>query len=221
MAPRPIPGAAGKLMTPASEAIPTHRRRLKTPTPLPIDDRIERAAQLVLRSRIFFDIWFYFEGADTRPDLLDTMNEFSEFFRFAPHAHFVAFVVSIAALFEKRRDTITLPALSKGTAKAGMLSPQAFSEVETLIDQAEPLASKVAILRHNAFAHRSARISYDDVFKVAEVTAGQMRELTEIALRIANAMLRATGRQEHFFNELVREDVETMMKVLKSATHHG
>lgn len=32
-------------------------------TVLPIDDRVERAAQLVLRSGIFFDIWFYFEMA--------------------------------------------------------------------------------------------------------------------------------------------------------------
>jgi hypothetical protein len=51
------------------------------PPPRPIEDRIERAAQLVLRSRVFFDIWLYFEGAYTRPHLLDTMNEFSEFFR--------------------------------------------------------------------------------------------------------------------------------------------
>jgi hypothetical protein len=38
---------------------------------LPINERLERAAQLVLRSRIFYDIWIYFEG-DTRADILDT-----------------------------------------------------------------------------------------------------------------------------------------------------
>jgi hypothetical protein len=31
------------------------------------------------------------------------MRRFNEFFRFDPHAHFVAFVVHMAALFEKRR----------------------------------------------------------------------------------------------------------------------
>jgi hypothetical protein len=81
---------------------------------LPIDDRIERAAQLILRSRIFFDIWVYFESNDTRLGLLDTMREFNEFFRFAPHAHFVAFVVTMAALFDKRPDTISLPLLVIG-----------------------------------------------------------------------------------------------------------
>jgi hypothetical protein len=40
---------------------------------LPIDVRLDRVGQLVVRSRIFYDIWFYFEGADTRPTILDVM----------------------------------------------------------------------------------------------------------------------------------------------------
>src|SRR5437899_2871704 len=99
---------------------------------IPIDERLERAAQLVLRSRVFYDIWFYYEGAETRPLIIDTMQQFSEFFRFDPHAHFVAFVVHIAALFDKRRDTISLPSLAR-EMKAGKLIPaQAAAEVDAL-----------------------------------------------------------------------------------------
>jgi hypothetical protein len=76
------------------------------PHALSIDDRLERAAQLVVRSRIFYDIWFYCDGPNTRPAIINTMERFSEFFRFDPHAHFVSFVVHMAALFEKRKDTI-------------------------------------------------------------------------------------------------------------------
>jgi AbiU2 len=184
--------------------------------PLPIDDRIERAAQLVLRARIYFDVWFYFEGRDTRAGIMETMQEYSEFFRFAPHAHFVAFIVSIAALFDKRRDTITLPGLVREMGKANLLPAQTKSDVTALIAQAGPLVSKITILRHNAFAHRSATLSYDEAFKAAAVTAFQMRELTEIALKIANCLTQARGRGEHFFNELVRNDAEAMMKALSS-----
>jgi hypothetical protein len=185
-------------------------------TPLPINDRVERAAQLVLRSRIFFDIWFYFESNDTRPSLLGTMREFNEFFRFAPHAHFVAFIVTIAALFEKRRDTISLSGLARELENGNLLPPQTQSEISRLFRQAAPLVSQVSLLRHNAFAHRSASLSYDDVFKMASVTTAQMRDLTEIALQIANHLTRAIGRSEHFFNELPREDTEAMMKALKA-----
>jgi hypothetical protein len=70
-------------------------------TPLPLDERIELSAQLVKRARIFHGIWFFYEGAETRPAILDTMNCYSEFFRFESHAHFVSLVVHLAALFEK------------------------------------------------------------------------------------------------------------------------
>jgi hypothetical protein len=191
---------------------------------LPIDDRIERAAQLVLRSRVFFDIWFYFESNDTRPALLNTMEEYNEFFRFAPHAHLVAFVVTICALFDKRRDTLSLLNLVTEMTSANLLSSLSQSEVGALVDEAKPLVSKIRILRHNAFAHRSAIMSYDDVFKMAALTPLQMRKLTEIALKITNQLARARGRGEHFFNELVRGAAEAMMKTLKdchSATVTG
>jgi hypothetical protein len=195
--------------------------RLRSKALLPIDDRIEAAAQLVLRSRIFFDIWFYFESNDTRSSLINTMRDYNEFFRFAPHAHFVAFVVSIAAVFDKRRDTLSLPNLVTEMSATNLLSAQAQSEIGSLADQAAPLVSKVRILRHNAFAHRSASFLYNDIFKAAKVTALQMRDLTEIALKIANQLAGARGRGEHLFNELVREDAEAMMRALRNSRPGG
>jgi hypothetical protein len=186
---------------------------------LPIDDRIERAAQLVLRSRVFFDIWFYFEGSDTRPALLDTMQEYSEFFRFAPHAHFVAFVISIVAIFDRRRDTISLRQLAREMTQSKLLSAQAQTDVDVLLRRTEPLVSKVTILRHNAFAHRSITISYDEAFKKAAVTPFQLRELTELALLIANQLGQARGRDAHFFNEMPRDDAAAMLKALRTRSN--
>jgi hypothetical protein len=184
---------------------------------LPINERLERAAQLVLRSRIFYDIWIYFEG-DTRADILDTMQEFSEFFRFDPHAHFVAFIVQMAALFEKRKDTINLPLLAKEvmpTSKMGGASPSQYpAEINALLDQAKPLASKVIIFRNNLFAHRSATLSYAEAFKKAAVTSNQLRDLTEIALQIANRLLILRGLNDQSFNQLPALHADAMLKAL-------
>ena len=110
------------------------------PNPLPIDERLETAAQLVLRTRIFYDIWRFFEGKETRPAIIDTMRCYSEFFRFDPHAHFVAFVVHVAALFEKRNDTVNLPRLAKESKESGLISAQDAMELDALFRQATPLA---------------------------------------------------------------------------------
>jgi AbiU2 len=194
--------------------VTTSRAKL---TLLPINERIYRAVQLVLRARIFFDIWFYFEAKKTRSAILDTMQEYSEFFRFMPHAHQVAFIVTIATLFDKRTDTISLPHLVREMTRNKQLSQRTQAEVNELINKVKPLESKVTILRHKAFAHRSARTSYDDVFKEANVTANQMRNLTEIALQIANKLAEARGVSIGFFNELPREDAARMMLALMKA----
>jgi len=190
---------------------------MSKPPHLPIDERLERAAQLIVRSRIFLDIWFYFESKDTRPAIIDTMNRFSEFFRFDPHAHFVAFIVHIAALFEKRRDTINLPDLARELKQSNLISAQAAADIRALLCQADQLAPKVTILRSNLFAHRSATLSYDGAFKKAAITPGQMRDLTEIALKIVNQLLSARGLGDHSFNTLARDDAEAMLKALKEA----
>ena len=173
----------------------------------------------MVRSRIPFDIWFYFEGKDTRPDILDTMNEFPEFFRFAPHAHFVAFVVTISALFEKRTDTINLPQLTKEMKSSQLLAASVSAEIDALLATAAPIASKVAVLRNKAFAHRDAHITYADVFKMAAVTPDQLRDQTDVALKIANRLLIAQGLSEQFFNPLPREHAGSMLETLKQDTN--
>jgi AbiU2 len=182
--------------------------------PLPFDERLERAAQLILRSHVFLDLWFYFEGQDTRPVIIDTMRRFNEFFRFTPHAHFVAYVVQMAALFENRSNTINLPSLIKEAKEGNLISTQVVTEIEPLASRTKPLAVKVAILRNNVFAHRNASMSYDEAFEKAAVTPVQLRELTETALQIANKLLLARGMGTHFFNKLARTHADAMLKAL-------
>ncbi len=184
------------------------------PNPLPIDKRLETAAQLVLRTRIFYDIWRFFEGKETRPAIIDTMRCYSEFFRFDPHAHFVAFVVHVAALFEKRNDTVNLPRLAKESKESGLIYAQDAMELDALFRQATPLASKAAILRNNLFAHRSATLSYADAFKKAAVTPNELRDLTEIALKTVNRLLSVRGLNDHVFNTLPLTHADGMLKVL-------
>jgi AbiU2 len=144
------------------------------------------------------------------------MDGFSEFFEFTIHAHFAAFVVHMAGLFETRKDTINLRRLANEMNAANMLSKTA-AEVDVLLRKAEPLASKVTILRNNLFAHRSASVSYASVFEMAHVTADQLRDLTEIALKIANQLLLARGLPDQSFNPGPHEHAEALLKVLLNA----
>ena len=129
----------------------------------------------------------------------------------------MAYVVHTAALFEKRRDTINLPSLTKEAKEGNLIPADVAVEVESLLSRAKPVAIKVTILRNNLFAHRNAAMGYDEAFKRAAVTPDQLRELAQTALQIVNKLLLARARNEHFFNELARKDADKMLKALARA----
>lgn len=182
-------------------------------TALPLDERLDVAAQLVKRARIFYDIWWFYDGADTRPRMLDTMNVYSEFFRFDTHAHFVSMVIHLAGLFESRNDTINFGALIK-EAEADSVSNEAVDRARALMTGIASVPSKVAILRSNLFAHRSASLSYEEGFRKADLKPDQLRDLTVVGLRIANTLLIARGLEEQFFHTPSRKDLERLINDL-------
>jgi hypothetical protein len=140
------------------------------------------------------------------------MDGFSELFVFTIHAHFVAFVVHMAALFENSPKTINLQSLAKEVKDRSPALDRV--EVDALLKEAEPLTRAVKILRNNLFAHRSAFVSYASAFEMAHVTADQLRDLTEIALRIANQLLLARRLPGHSFNPGPNEHADALLKAL-------
>jgi hypothetical protein len=183
---------------------------------LALNQRLERVGQHIVRARLFLDLWFFFEEKNSRRKIIEIMRKYNEFFRFTPHAYLTTYVIYMAGVFDRRRDTINLKRLIQEAKKARRLTDENTVDVEALLKQAEPIADKVLILRHKAFAHRSAHVSYDDVFKMAAVKPAQLRELTDLALEIANRLLLAHGLQHQCFSELPREAAQAMMEALSS-----
>jgi hypothetical protein len=105
--------------------------------------------------------------------------------------------------------------LAKEAKEADLIQAQTAAEIDALLEEAAPLVSKVALLRNNLFAHRSASLPYDAAFKKANVTADQLRDLTEIALKIANRLLLARGLRDHMFNYMPREEAEAILEALR------
>ena len=152
------------------------------------------------------------KGCTATHEVMDA--HFSEFFLFTIHAHFVAFVVHMAALFEKRQDTINLRRLINEMKATAMLPSKAAAEIDALLGEAEPLASKVTNLRNELFAHRSAFLNYAEIFEIADVTKDELRSVTDIALKIANQLLEAKGLPDQSFNPAPHEHAEALLRAL-------
>ncbi|NYG49872.1 hypothetical protein GGD67_007371 [Bradyrhizobium sp. IAR9] len=181
---------------------------------LSIDQRLDRLGQHVVRARLFLDLWSYFELDDTRQHIIETMRDYNEFFRFTPHAYLLTYCIYIAGAFEARRDTINFGALIRDMTGAGHLKGSQEAEVAALMMTAKSAARKVAILRNNAFAHRTSAISYNDVFDLAKVAPAELRALTDAALKLFNLLAAIRGVAKQYFTDLPTKDAKGMMAAL-------
>jgi hypothetical protein len=185
-----------------------------TAAALLLEKRVERVGQHIVRAELFLDLWFYFEEDSSRQTIIETMRDYNEFFRFTPHAYLTTYVVYMAGVFETRKDTINLVTLVREVKSTGRLSSLDEATLDALMTTAKAVAKKVAVLRNLAFAHRTASMSYDDAFRLANVKPLELREVTDIALQVANRLLRLCGLQEQHFTKEPRNAAIEMMRAL-------
>jgi hypothetical protein len=182
----------------------------------PLDERIKLAAKLTVRAKIFYDIWWLSDEPVTSAEILPTMDRYSDFFLLDKHAHWVALIVQVAGLFEKtrRKDTVNFNALIKSAKPC--IANSALESAFAILGAAELTSLKVKDLRDNLFAHRSASLSYSEVFRRAALTSNQLCELIGRGLQIANILLDARELPCESFDDLPRRSVHALLNDLAS-----
>ncbi len=176
-----------------------------------LEQKLDILAQIVLRARTFFDLWWIYESSQTRPKYLPAMNRYSEFFRFDSHAHEVAYTTYFCQIFEDHSKTLNIPNVMK-EAKTKGLSADYITVAEKALKESLPIWKKLVILRSNLFAHRSASLSYSQVFKKASITPNEIKRLAELALEAINSLRAALGQRDYEFGILPREHLKELLK---------
>ena len=171
-------------------------------------ERLSTAGQLSVRAKIFYDVWrCYYDELNKEDQFHYTVNLYTEFFRFDYHAHLMCFVVSYAALLEPRADTINLGQLVKETLDVAAVSTVERTEINDLLDKVLKFRSPIMMLRNNAFAHRSTSLSYNSVFKKAQITPNELRDLSADVLKLTNRLLIACNLKDKIANTMAADDL--------------
>lgn len=177
-----------------------------------IADDMDIAAQLALRARTHLDLWWEYEGADSRPQHVEIMNTFVDFFRFDSHAHFLSAVMYLAQLLETDQGNLNLQRL---TALAEASGAQGASSARQILVGVAHLARKISIVRSNLYAHRSANLDADDVFTKAMITADELREASNATLGAINHLLKGIGRDTWEFRRGAVDDLRKVLNALR------
>ena len=125
-------------------------------------------------AKAHFEVWWA-QVSEAKPGLVHVMKVHSDFFRASADAHYTAFFVYLAHLFDKRPDSSSIPTylrIAATTLDPGKLK-MIKSEYDALATRAVPLVSA----RHKTVAHIDARLSEKDVFAPLNITWNQVRDV--------------------------------------------
>lgn len=187
---------------------------------LQAERQLEIVTQQIVRAKIFYDIWWFYHGSDTRPLIIDTLNEFSEFFRFDAHAHFVSMIVHCAVIWDPGLGKISLPSVARLT-----LDPkrnECDKELSRKIDIQRKAAKGLVQIRHEAIAHRSAISDYDEAIKRQGVVINTIPAMLVEWLETANELraIRNPKMEEVDFHDLPLNHLQRLTHKLGGPNLH-
>jgi hypothetical protein len=125
-------------------------------------------------AKVHFEVWWAL-ASEAKPGLVSVMNAHSDFFRASYDAHYTAFFVYLAHLYDKRPDSSSISTYLReagSTIDAAVLQ-KLHAEYDGLAARAAPLITA----RHKTVAHIDAKLSEKDVFAPLGVTWNQVRDV--------------------------------------------
>lgn len=181
------------------------------------DSYITELRHTATTASLNYEIWWIYKSEATRPLYVKTMNRYGLFFQTSLRAHFVALLVELYRLYETRKDSYNIPSLLKALkTEARLPNTTLVSLVDMYNLEAKPLWLKVHQLRNRIFGHRSIAHTVDEVFREAEVTPNELRDLVEATKKLLNTLTRALDKNIHAFNPDSRGDTLRLLDDLKS-----
>lgn len=136
----------------------------------PLPTYVDELRRACTTAALNYEIWWVYRSAETRPVYVDVMNHYPLFFQTSIHAHFVAMLVALYRLYEKRPDTYNVPGLLKLLHTHQAVPASTLEQLHASYNQAKPLWKKVSRLRNDVFGHRSHAQPVEDVFSKTEIT---------------------------------------------------
>lgn len=160
---------------------------------------IDELRHSVVTAELNYQTWWVYKEKTSRARFAGTMNRYTPFFQTGIHAHFVAYLVSIYRLHEKRRDTVNIPRFIDTVEKAGAIDASVIASARRFLTEAKPIWIKVGVLRNEVFAHRAETQDIADVFSKASVTPDELVQLNTLTKNILNGVTSHIDKTAHTF----------------------
>lgn len=178
-----------------------------------INSYINEIRHAVTVAELNYEIWWVYK--EKRTNIINILNSYDMFFQTSIHAHFVALLVALYRIYEKRKDTINMKELLKLIHKVKPFSPEQKSEIEHILTEVNVLWVKISILRNEVFGHKSNKNSVNAAFKKANITYEEFRRLIDCTKLLINKITHYHQRSTHAFNLGASNSLMELLKDLQ------
>lgn len=162
-------------------------------------------------AKAHFEIWWA-QASEAKPHLLRAMNAHSDFFRASYNAHYTAFFVNFAHLFDPRPDLSSITTYF--SAIRATADPAALVLLEAEFAKLSARARPLVIARHKTVAHVDSRLTEKDVFAPLNITWDEVRDTiydsVEFVAKLASAGSGSLGIPRD------RRLIEATLKMIKA-----
>lgn len=128
----------------------------------------------IIAAKAHYQTWWVLAN-EARPKFVPAMNQFVDLFITTQDAHFNSMIMNLAHLFDKGRDKSTL--INYLRLDKSSYTSVDFKNLEDEINKLTELAKSILTIRHKAVAHKDQKLNEIEVFKGADITPNQIRDL--------------------------------------------
>lgn len=180
-----------------------------------IEQYIQDLANTIYAAESNYEMWLFYK--DSKKHFEVNPNEYPLFFKTSIHAHFVAMIIALYRLFEnrKKRDTVNFNGLIKLLKEDCSFPEKELSRFVSEIKEAKVFWKKVSILRNKLFAHKANSLNYIQIFKEANITPNQLRDLIKDSKTLLNEISSALNIDTYDNYWSVSKDAKRLLENLK------
>lgn len=139
-----------------------------------VREMIERVIEL---SRIYA-IWWTLVNKENFEKYSKVIDSHMDFFEATTHSLFQGFSVITYQLFERRKDTTSIPSLIEDLMSS---DPALGQQLRLAVDARKTLLGKVFAIRGKVYAHRNKSQPPESVFAAAGLSANEMQSVVAFA----------------------------------------
>jgi hypothetical protein len=181
------------------------------------DERISRAAKLVVKSRIHLDYFVFFNSPTELAEFEDVLGIYWDFFRFSRLSHEWAFYLRITNLLTSKTDTDNLPELLKELERDQAISQELSAKAHATLSRIDPTRKAIKHIRNKAVAHQDDTLSQPEVYSQAHLNPPALIEISDASLDVANCLCIARGLPKEQFVTGHIDRLRAMLEALRAS----